>query len=296
MKRCPKCNRKYEDNTLRFCLEDGSPLTAVTRDSERPPTEVLPRVQPTLKSSAGPTIPSYPNAGDFRPSQSEARPSNPILTAGVVAIALLLLALVGIAAYFVLRQTGGNESAQANRTSDTNRSSSPTVGEGAPSPSTNKQASPDSSEVANTTPIKITPSASSVRLAVQANTYYPANAMDGKRSTAWIEGVDGPGLGEWIRFDFDREITLHRILIQPGYFKSPQIWAENNRLAALTAYFSDGTSRDLTFDDRLDSQKVDVGSVKTRWVKLVIKSVYHGTNPGSTDDTAISEVAFEWGP
>jgi F5/8 type C domain len=296
MKRCPKCNRKYEDNTLRFCLEDGSPLTAVTRDSEPPPTEVLPRVQPTLKSSAGPTIPSYPNAGDFRPSQSEARPSNPILTAGVVAIALLLLALVGIAAYFVLRQTGGNESAQANRTSDANRSSSPTAGEGSPSPSTNKQASPDSSEAANTTPIKITPSASSVRLAVQANTYYPANAMDGKRSTAWIEGVDGPGLGEWIRFDFDREITLHRILIQPGYFKSPQIWAENNRLATLTAYFSDGTSRDLTFDDRLDSQKVDVGSVKTRWVKLVIKAVYHGTNPGSTDDTAISEVAFEWGP
>lgn len=299
MKRCLKCNRKYEDDTLRFCLEDGSALSAITRDAEPPPTEILPpRVQPTLKSSAGPTIPSYSNAADFRPSQSEVRQSNPILTAGVIAIVVLLVALVGIAAYFVLRQSGGDESAKTS-TNEQNingviRKSTPASSE--PGRSASPSTEITSSESQTGTPLKITPGASSVRLAVQANTYYPANAMDGKRSTAWIEGVDGPGLGEWIRFDFDREINLHRILIQPGYFKSSAIWAENNRIATLTAYFSDGTSRDLSFDDRMDSQKADVGSVKTRWVKLVIKSVYHGTSPGSTDDTALSEAAFEWEP
>jgi hypothetical protein len=207
-----------------------------------------------------------------------------------VAIVLLLVALVGIAAYFVFKQTGGDNSAKTNPA--TSPGSSPTVREGS-SPtvsSPNKSAEITSSESQTRTPLKITASASSVRLAVQANTYYPANAIDGKRSTAWIEGVDGPGLGEWIRFDFDREINLHRILIQPGYFKSPQIWAENNRIQTLTAYFSDGSSRDLTFTDRMDSQKVDIGSVKTKWVKFVIKSVYYGTDP----DTAISELAFEW--
>jgi len=127
---------------------------------------------------------------------------------------------------------------------------------------------------------------------VQSNTYYPANAIDGKRSTAWIEGVEGSGIGEWIRFDFDREINLHRILIQPGYFKSPMIWSQNNRLAALTAHFSDGSSRQLNFDNRMDSQKVDIGSVRTRWVRLTIDAVYSGTDP----DTALSEIAFEWEP
>src|ERR1700716_804395 len=136
MKRCPKCNRNYEDDTLRFCLEDGSPLSVVARDAEPPATEILPRVQPTLKSSAGPTIPSYPNAGEFRPRESVTRQSNPILTAGVIAIVVLLVALVGIAAFFVLRQTSGDESAQANRAGDANRGSSPTVREGAPSSST----------------------------------------------------------------------------------------------------------------------------------------------------------------
>jgi hypothetical protein len=210
------------------------------------------------------------------------------LTAGVIAIVLLLVALVAIAAFFVFKQSSVDDSAKKDSISTPIpvRGSSPTVREGS---------STDPSEIASSnsqtgTPLKITPSSSSVRLAVQANTYYPANAIDGKRSTAWIEGVDGPGVGEWIRFDFDREINLHRILIQPGYFKSPQIWAGNNRIATLTAYFSDGTSRDLTFSDRMDSQKVDIGSVRTKWVKFVIKSVHYGTDP----DTAISELAFEW--
>ncbi len=299
MKLCPKCNRTYRDDTLRFCLEDGTTLAAAdrspsdeptrrsgpgTRDSDPPPTEIMhERGSPTLKV-AGPTQSSYD-------ARAEPRAASPVLTAGVIAIALLLLALVGIAGYFVLRQTG----------------SSPTVREGLGSPTPNRQKAStqkndpvpvntrnademSTPETRSATPLKITASASSVRLAVQSNTYYAANAIDGKRSTAWIEGVDGPGIGEWIRFDFDREIVIHRILIQPGYFKSPQIWAGNNRLAVVTAQFSNGSSRELTFADSMTSQKVDVGAIRTKWVRFVIKSVYYGTDP----DTALSEVAFEW--
>jgi hypothetical protein len=131
---------------------------------------------------------------------------------------------------------------------------------------------------------------------VQANTYYASNASDGQSNTAWIEGDIGPGEGAWIRFDFNREINLRRIIIQPGYFKGPQVWAQNNRLATVTAQFSDGTSRVLSFPDRMESQRVDVGPVKTRWVRLVIGSVYHGTDPGPNDDTALSDVTFEWDP
>lgn len=286
MKRCPKCKRKYEDDSLKFCLEDGSPLSAETRDANPPPTEIMPRGGPTLKSAADPTIPSYPNVPSFRPPTSEVRSSNPVLTAGVIAIVLLLLALVGLAGFFVFKQSNPDQTAKTDSATPTPvRGSSPAK----------QSTSVDNAEIASTdsqtgTPLKITASSSSVRLAVQSNTYYPANAIDGKRSTAWIEGVDGPGLGEWIRFDFDREINLHRILIQPGYFKSPAIWAQNNRIATLTAYFSDGSSRDLNFSDRMDSQKVDIGSVRTKWVKFVIRSVYYGSDP----DTAISELAFEW--
>ena len=288
MKRCPKCNRQYDDETLRFCLEDGSALFSA-RDSDAPATEIMPpRGGPTVRP-AGQTIPSYPNAGELRPASGEIRQTNPLLTGGVIAIALLLVALVGIAGFFVLKQSSG-DSANVNRNDNSN------VREGSASPRPGNSPQPKSTvdESASTSspsgPLKITASSSSVRLAVQDNTYYPANAIDGKKSTAWMEGVDGPGIGEWIRFDFDREINLHRIFIQPGYFKGPTIWAGNNRLASVTAQFSDGSSRELTFTDRMESQRIDVGGIKTRWVKLIIKSVYSGTDP----DTALSEIAFEW--
>ena len=284
MKRCSKCHRAYEDETLRFCLEDGSPLFD-ERDSEAPKTEILPaRGTPTLKST-GPTVPSYQAVSDPRPEIRDARPSNPILTAGVIAIVCLLLALVAIAGVFVFRQSGEKEPEVARTSTPSSTSTAATrtgvvdSNETVMSPSTGA-------------PLKITSSASSVRLAVQANTYYAANAIDGKRATAWIEGADGPGIGEWIRFDFDREITLHRILWQPGYFKSPAIWNQNNRLATVSAEFSDGTWRELKFVDRMESQKMDVGAVRTRWVKFVITAVHYGSDP----DTALSEVAFEWEP
>jgi hypothetical protein len=287
MKRCPKCQRSYNDDTLRFCLEDGTALAKIIREVDPPPTAILSREPPTQKSSA-PTIPSYPNL-NVAPAAAPARQSNSILTAGVIVIALLLLALVGIAAFYVIKQPGNNESAQVNS------ASSPTPKPTATVTSPVKTTPTDRDDIASSTPgnggpLKITASSSSVRLAVQTNTYYPSNAIDGKRSTAWIEGVDGVGIGEWIQFDFDREINVHRILIQPGYFKSPAIWSQNNRLATVTARFSDGSSRQLNFEDIMQSQKVDIGSIKTRWVRLVIESVYYGSDP----DTAISEVAFEW--
>jgi hypothetical protein len=282
MKRCPKCHRAYEDETLRFCLEDGTPLFDA-RDSEAPATEILPaRGTPTLKSS-GPTNPTYPSGNAAPIEHANTRASNPILTVGVVAIALLLFALVAIAGIFLLRQNGEKDS-HVTQTGSPMQSSTPAKHEDAPVAT--ETPTPSTSNL----PIKITASASSTRLAVQANTYYASNAMDGKRSTAWIEGVDGPGIGEWIRFDFDREINLHRILWQPGYFKSPMIWSQNNRLASVTAEFSDGTFQEIDFDDRMDSQKTDLGSVRIKWVRFVIKKVYYGTDP----DTALSEVAFEW--
>jgi hypothetical protein len=290
MKRCPKCNRSYKDDSLRFCLEDGTPLTSTTRGGEAPPTEILPRVPETQRSSA-PTIPSYPGPESARSTPSEGRQSNPILTGGVIAIALLLLVLVGIVGYFVIRQSGSsNTNTAKNDPPVTPTPKSGTSPDGRDTPDSREDATP--TPPPNASPLQITASSSSVRLAVQANTYYASNTIDGRRATAWIEGVDGPGIGEWVRYDFDRPITLHRILFQPGYFKSPAIWAQNNRLATVTAQFSDGSSRTLNFDNRMDSQKVDVGAVKTKWVRLVIESVYYGTDP----DTAISEVAFEWEP
>jgi hypothetical protein len=289
MKRCAKCSREYVDDTLRFCLDDGTPLSDThSHRNEAPQTQILHQQTVASQTPSIPTIPSYSVRNSVPPAQDQGRRSNPILIAGVIAIVLLLGALVALAGYFVYMRTGEDDvgNTNGNQSETPRRKSSPTD----TNRNSTQEPSPAPTDPQPDTPLKITASASSVRLAVQSNTYYASNAIDGKRMTAWIEGADGAGAGEWIRFDFDREINLHRILFQPGYFKSASAWSQNNRLASITAQFSDGSSRELTFDDRMESQKIDVGNVRTRWVRFVIKSVYYGTDP----DTAVSEVAFEW--
>lgn len=42
MKHCPKCHRRYEDDSLRFCLDDGTSLVSKATRSNEARTEVLP--------------------------------------------------------------------------------------------------------------------------------------------------------------------------------------------------------------------------------------------------------------
>ena len=140
----------------------------------------------------------------------------------------------------------------------------------------------------------VTATASSTREPFRGIGYEAEKALDGSMMTAWVEGAEGPGIGEWIRFDFDKEVKLRRIFIAPGYFKSLQIWQKNNRVAAAVFYFSDGNSREYRFPDRMEEQKIEAGGVRTKWVRVEIKQVYFAQS--DSEDTAISQVTFEWEP
>ncbi|HEV2912667.1 MAG TPA: discoidin domain-containing protein [Pyrinomonadaceae bacterium] len=301
MKRCPTCQSTYTDDSLRFCLQDGATLVragasspsfdpdATLRDDaadryDAPPTEILDaRMAPTARiQTPAPTEVVSGRATQHGPQHDIAPPpksSRTAMTTLVIALAaLLLLAGAGLGLALWLRSSGqnGNGSATANAN---NR------------PAGNENGESVSNRNAGTgAPTgRITATASSTRPPLAGNTYEAGNALDGRLMTAWVEGVDGPGIGEWIRCDFEREVTLRRIAIAPGYFKSAQIWARNNRVAAATLYFSDGTSRRFSLDDRMEEQLLEVGAVKTSWVRIVINEVYAGTDP----DTAISQLAFE---
>ena len=209
----------------------------------------------------------------------------------IIGTAVVGLVAVGVILFWY--RFAGNPSQPQNANQPAIEAPAKNSGPAAPARSISPNPSPLASVSASQTnpDLNITATASSFRPADGTVTYDPTKAIDGKPSTAWVEGVDGPGVGEWIRFDFDREINLHRIVIEPGYFKSPQLWAKNNRPAVLTAQFSDGSSRQLVIANRMEDQKLDAGPVRTRWVRFVIQSVYT-----SDSDTSISEVRFETRP
>jgi hypothetical protein len=77
MKRCPKCRRKYGDESLNFCLDDGSPLI------DEPDSD------PTLIS---PTVASRPTTPSISPSPAPSSQSSHrwILFAAVILLAVIL--------------------------------------------------------------------------------------------------------------------------------------------------------------------------------------------------------------
>ena len=302
MKRCPTCQSTYTDDSLRFCLQDGAQLVRageapsrrfdpdatlredfVERDDQPPPTEILDaRIAPTARiASPAPTEVVNRRATRHGPPQNIApapESSGTAIKAALITLAAVLLMVAGLSLWLWLRSSG-----QSNRNAAASENDRRAGNE-------NGEAYSKGNGATSAPPGKITATASSTRPPLAGNTYEAANALDGRLMTAWVEGVSGPGLGEWIRCDFEREVTLKRVSIAPGYFKSPQIWARNNRVSAATLYFSDGTSRRFGFDDRMEEQPLEVGAIRTSWVRIVINDVYPGTDP----DTAISQLAFEW--
>lgn len=76
MKRCPKCRTRYSDDSLNFCLDDGSPLYAE------------PEAAPTLVSPARPTMP-WTEAPSSLPQSSRSR-YRWVLHAAIIVLAVML--------------------------------------------------------------------------------------------------------------------------------------------------------------------------------------------------------------
>src|SRR6266496_1218793 len=119
MKRCPQCNRTYTDDALSFCLDDGSPLAAVT---EQPPMDTAPTVQyPPPRETSQPTIayrpgqmpPAPPSWSPVPPPQPQKRSVWPWLL-GIGAIVVLMGIGLVVLIFVVARISSRNSNDRAN--------------------------------------------------------------------------------------------------------------------------------------------------------------------------------------
>lgn len=129
---------------------------------------------------------------------------------------------------------------------------------------------------------------SSVLSSQGKNSYRTRNLTDDNRSTAWVEGKKGDGIGEWLVVDFGAATTATAIELRNGYTKNDDIYRKNNRVRDLEIVTSSGETRRVTLADSGAYQRIDLsGFDEMEWLQLRILSVY----PGSKyTDTAISEL------
>jgi len=130
-------------------------------------------------------------------------------------------------------------------------------------------------------------SASSVLKATASNNYRATNLLDGDLTTAWNEGADGSGIGEWVRFEFLGPVLLSRIEIANGYQKDDDRFDGNIRIRSLEVEYSSGIVQLVDLLDTKEMQTVMPTHKAVEWVKLTIVSVYPGYE---WEDAALSEV------
>ncbi len=178
--------------------------------------------------------------------------------------------------------SGSSGSSAASDSSGTSRNSS----SGPEASQDQSTASDDAASSVNSSPVISGVSATST-LYEKNYDHSPGNIMDGKLTTAWVEGVSGYGTGESITLRLSSETLLTSITLHAGYQKSASLYAKNCRPKGITVLFSDGSSRSFDLQDVNAAQTLSLGQVVTDSVTVRIDSVYAGTK---YQDTCISEI------
>ena len=121
-------------------------------------------------------------------------------------------------------------------------------------------------------------------------THSPDLAMDGDRTTGWVEGAAGQGEGEYLTIEFDDVYEIHGFTIYAGYQKSEDLYRKNSRPSAIQVVYDGGNSERYELADKNGGQEIELPApVQTSSVTFVIDSVYSGSK---YEDTVISEIVI----
>lgn len=132
-----------------------------------------------------------------------------------------------------------------------------------------------------------------------ADRYAAEKAHDFSIVTAWVEGVEGNGEGEYLRYSFPGTCPrITTVLIHNGYVKNWDVWRDNARVKRLLMYYNDEPYAILNLQDTMGLQSFDVGvlgyedkdSAPAWSIKFEILEVYPGKK---YEDTAITEIYFD---
>ncbi|MGB1314756.1 MAG: NADase-type glycan-binding domain-containing protein [Chitinophagales bacterium] len=129
------------------------------------------------------------------------------------------------------------------------------------------------------------------------NKYFAKQANDLDYRTAWVEGKEDSGIGEYIEYYFkNNSPRITSIIISNGYFKSDNAWQNNNRVKALKLHINNVPTAILHLKDSKTDQAFEIDTLGRNEdgteliLKFEILEIYKGLK---YDDTAITEIYFD---
>lgn len=164
--------------------------------------------------------------------------------------------------------------------------------------------------------------------------YNPENLINGIRNNAWIEGVDGYGIGEYIEItkkytchtdlinyedidyrDFEsmeqyqqyiesmdaqknRDIDLLTLCVVNGYAENMEKWMNNSRVKELKMYFNGKYVTNIELEDTISPQYIDISSLGLKaksGEEISLKFEIADVYKGDKyDDTAITGIEVQF--
>jgi len=199
-----------------------------------------------------------------------------------VALFVLLLATVFALGAVVYRTTATSETSALDPLAGRPGSTATTVVQGG--------AQPDTTDTTQPRGRLIRPQAASASSALKptpTQDFRAPNLLDDDLATAWMEGVEGPGIGECVRFDFIDPVSLTRIELLNGYQIDDERFQGAIRVKQLRLEYSYGSTQIVDLYDSKEPQSITARSRPTEWLKLTVLSVYPDY---IWEDAALSEV------
>ena len=131
-------------------------------------------------------------------------------------------------------------------------------------------------------------------------TYDAGNLHDFNHETAWVEGVEGYGIGEYAIYEFPGNCPrITTVNVLNGYVKSESLWRANSRVKKLKVWYNNKPLAILELEDSRSLQMFEIGPVgygpkgmeADIWsLKFEIMEVYPGDK---YKDTVISDIYFD---
>ena len=159
MKQCPTCQSQYTDDTLQFCLQDGSPLHFVGVNSEqetvvagRPSSQIN---TPPVTNPTGWNPNQYSSNAGVQPAEKKSNATMAVFI--TVFVMLLLFSFAGIAAWIYYRggktDDNGNVFIAKKRSDSDTMSNTTTASKTTPMATTTPSTSSNANAVVNSTPV-----------------------------------------------------------------------------------------------------------------------------------------------
>ncbi|MCL2465815.1 MAG: Hsp70 family protein [Micrococcales bacterium] len=212
--------------------------------------------------------------------------------AGVVAVLALVVVLAGVAALGQVQQWWPWTTTTPTAGPTDDGTGSPQTGQPPSPPKPSSPAPPEGAVSLNQYISSVT--ASSELPATDVLTYYAGNVFDGRLDTAWNEGAEGPGVGEWIEVTFSQPVTITQMHIANGYQKNADVFDDNGWPTTLGLADDGGYGEAPLLSTTFGEWDVVEWPPDVQRPTSTLRLTIVTARAGRTNDAAISEIDF-WG-